>query len=126
MASVFWEVQTALLIVILFFTFARSESPCPKSFTGEGSFDPNKHLQVFDVEIRSYNGRAFVAVRLKSIKQDPRMERSDAPEGDWVFIGEAEGPFSVVTWLSRFWSFFPGEQQRLIGVGRPGIIEARL
>ena len=107
--SVFWEVQTALLIVILFFTFARSESPCPKSFTGEGSFDPNKHLQVFDVEIRSYNGRAFVAVRLKSIKQDPRMERSDAPEGDWVFIGEAEGPFSVVTWLSRFWSFFPAD-----------------
>ena len=107
--NVFWEVQAALLIVFLFFTFARSESPCPKSFTGEGGFDPNKHLQVCDVEIRSFDGRAFVAVRLKSIKQDPRMERSDAPDGDWVFIGDVEGLFSVVNWLSRFWSFFPAD-----------------
>ena len=32
--SSFVEVQAALLIVMLFFTFARSESPCPKSFSG--------------------------------------------------------------------------------------------
>ena len=60
----FVEVQAALLIVILFFTFARSESPCPKSFTGKGSFDPTKHLQVMDLELRTHEGKAYVAVRL--------------------------------------------------------------
>ena len=77
--SSFVEVQAALLIVILFFTFARSESPCPKSFSGQGSFDPTKHLQVRDVEVRmSADGKAYVAVRLKAIKQDPRIERPEA------------------------------------------------
>ena len=109
--SSFVEVQAALLIVMLFFTFARSESPCPKSFSGQGSFDPTKHLQVMDVEIRmSGEGRAYLAVRLKSIKQDPRMERPEASGGeDWIFIGNVEGPFSVLAWLSRFWSFFPAD-----------------
>ena len=81
--SSFVEVQAALLIVMLFFTFARSESPCPKSFSGQGSFDPTKHLQVVDVEIRmSGEGKAYLAVRLKSIKQDPRMERPEASGGE--------------------------------------------
>ena len=106
----FAEVQTALLIVILFFTFARSESPCPKSFTGSGSFDPTKHLQVHDVEVRSYEGRPYVAIRLKSIKQDPRVERPEASGNeDWIYIGNVDGPFSILLWLSRFWAFFPAD-----------------
>ena len=110
--SSFVEVQSALLIVILFFTFARSESPCPKSYTGKGSFDPTKHLQVKDVEVRfdEATGSAYVAVRLKAIKQDPRIERPEAAGNeDWIFIGDVDGPFSVLTWLSRFWAFFPAD-----------------
>ena len=106
--SVFSEVQAALLIVFLFFTFARSESPCPKSFSGKGSFDPTKHLEVQDLEVRTHEGSAFVALRLKSIKQDPRMERT-AGNDDWIFIGDVPGVFSVLTWLSRFWAFFPAD-----------------
>ena len=106
----FAEVQAALLIVILFFTFARSESPCPKSFSGSGSFDPTKHLQVQDVEVRSHEGHPYVAIRLKSIKQDPRVERPEAAGNeDWIFIGNVEGLFSILLWLSRFWSFFPAD-----------------
>ena len=113
--SSFVEVQAALLIVILFFTFARSESPCPKSFSGQGSFDPTKHLQVRDVEVRmSADGKAYVAVRLKAIKQDPRIERPEASGGeDWIFIGDVDGPFSVLAWLSRFWAFFPSDDASL-------------
>ena len=109
--SSFVEVQAALLIVILFFTFARSESPCPKSFTGAGAFDPTKHLQVRDIEVRtSPEGAAYVAVRLKSIKQDPRIERPEAAgNDDWIYIGNVDGTFSILLWLSRFWAFFPAD-----------------
>ena len=37
---VFWEVQTALLSLLLLFTFARSETPCPTSYSGAGALDP--------------------------------------------------------------------------------------
>ena len=111
----FVQVQTALLLLVLFFTFARSETPCPKSFSGRGSFDPTKHLQVWDVEVRRVGGRPCVAVRLKSIKQDPRMERPEAAGGeDWILIGNVEGVFSILAWISRFWIFFS------CGRGLPG------
>ena len=35
--TVFWEVQAVLLMLILLFTFARSESPLAKSHTGAGT-----------------------------------------------------------------------------------------
>ena len=68
----FEEVQAAVLILILLFSFARSETPCPKSRDG---FDADQHLRVCDVVPR---GNPFqLRVRLKRIKQDPRLERSD-------------------------------------------------
>ena len=106
--SSFEEVQSALLMVMMFFSFSRSESPCPKSFTGKGSFDPTKHLMVCDVEIRVLKGVAYLAIRLKSIKQDPRMERPEAAGNeDWVLLGVADGVFNILMWLSAFWGFFP-------------------
>ena len=108
--SSFEEVQSALLMVMMFFSFARSESPCPKSFSGKGSFDETKHLMVCDVEIRVLNGVAYLAIRLKSIKQDPRMERAEAAGNeDWIIIGVADGVFNVLLWLSAFWAFFPND-----------------
>ena len=113
--SSFWEVQAALLIVMMFFTFSRSENPLPKAFSGEGGLDLNKHLLVRDVGVRSHFDTpsqvslSYVAMRLKSIKQDPRIERPEAAGGnDEIYVGQAEGVFDVLTWLSRFWGFFPG------------------
>ena len=107
--SSFVEVQAALLVVMLFFTFARSESPVPKSFS---SFDTNKNLEVGDVGVRAHFDRgtgesvAYAAVRLKSIKQDPRMERPEASgNNDEIYVGRAEGVFDIMLWLSRFWGF---------------------
>ena len=102
----FEEVQAAVLMLMLLFTFARSETPCPKSHTGEGALDPNKHLLVRDVEVRRYQNNSYVAVRLKSIKQDARMERPEAAGGeDWIIIGDASGDFSILMWLTRLFAF---------------------
>ena len=38
--AVFWEVCLGLLLVVLLFTFSRSESPLPKAFTGADAFNP--------------------------------------------------------------------------------------
>ena len=112
--SVFWEVQAALLMVMLYFSFSRSEAPCPKSYTGAGSFDSTKHSEVGDVEVRSWldsGSRAipYVAWRLKAIKQDPRMERPEAAGNqDWVVLGRvADPPFDVFRWLHLFWKLMP-------------------
>jgi hypothetical protein len=107
--AVFWEVQAVLLQLILLYTFSRSESPLQKSWTGEGAFDPHKNLQVQDIDLKIIEGRRCVAVRLKAIKQDPRMQRPEARgDGDWVYIGESEGDCNIVMWLQLYFSFFAG------------------
>ena len=61
---VLWEVQAAVLMIVLLFTFCRSETPCPKSHTGAEAFCRTKHLQVCDVEVRAVQGVPCLAVRL--------------------------------------------------------------
>ena len=61
-------------VVMLLFTFARSESPLALAFTGENAFNADKQMQVKDVRVVS----KAVHVRLKGIKQDPRMQRPEA------------------------------------------------
>ena len=39
----FEEVQAAFLLLLLFFTFCRSESPLPKAMTGQQCFDDQQH-----------------------------------------------------------------------------------
>ena len=111
--SVFWEVQAVLLQLILLYTFARSESPLAQAQTGERQFDPLKNLQVCDVQVKMVQGVRSVGVRLKAIKQDPRMQRVEARgDGDWVWIGQSEGVCDVVMWLQLYFSFFAGIQRR--------------
>jgi len=89
-------------MLLLLYTFARSETPCPKAFSGEGAFDPEKHLQVRDIEVRRHDDRSHVAVRLKAIKQDPRMERSTARgNNDWIIVGDTQGDMSILAWISH-------------------------
>ena len=107
--TVFWEVQAMLLQLLLLYTFSRSESPLQKSWTGEGAFDPMKNLQVRDVKVATVGGKLAMGVRLKAIKQDPRMQRPEAQgEGDWVWIGESDGNTNIMLWLKLYFSFFNG------------------
>ena len=121
--DVFWEVQWALFVCILYLTFSRSECPCPKNFTGEESWDDNKHWMVRDIVIRQVGARLqwALAVRFKAVKQDPRIERGQARgdgtdrrahlEGgaDWAYVGDAPGSIlSVFMWYRRLMQFFSG------------------
>lgn len=117
----FEHVQLGLIILVLYFTFSRSECPCPKNFTGPESFDPTKHWQVADFKLRRSGDHWVLWVRFKAIKQDPRVERPQArhadpnlPAGfdvggvadskDWVPLGDVPGVphFSVAMFFKRF------------------------
>jgi hypothetical protein len=114
------DAQFGLMILILFFTFTRTEVPCPKNFTGPNSFDPQQHWQFKDFKFRpGPNGTSWVLwVLFKAIKQDRRMERPSATHApdfvdfdataereskDWVPIGDVPGSiFSIAHWFMKF------------------------
>ena len=108
--SVFWEVQIAVFILLLLYTFLRSESPCPKNYSGEDSFDSNKQLQVRDVRVEAHP-RLHALVRVKIIKQDQRLERpaAQAEGGDWVEVGaiSADPNACFLVWLRRLFALRP-------------------
>jgi len=122
--TVFWEVQFAFLLVVMLFTFSRSECPCPKAFTGKNAWDDTKHWMVRDIVIRCVSGVYVLAVRFKAIKQDRRIERPEArgdhrldvAQGeatrggsDWSFVGDLPGhALSPFKWYRLLMGFYPG------------------
>ena len=109
----------ALIALTLLLTFSRTECPCPKAWTGRGTFDLSRHWSVGDFRLlRGPNDRWVLWVRFKAIKQDSRLERpsaSHAPEWlpfdaprddfgrDWVPVGDVDDPlFSVSRWYMAF------------------------
>ena len=96
-----WEVQTAFWTVVNLFSFARTESSCPKNYTGEESFDKDYHWQNKDVRGARVEGKLCLKLNMKANKVDPRVERPEAAGGDWVYIGDVEGSvFSVIAWFT--------------------------
>jgi len=58
-----------------------------------------------------------VLIRLKAIKQDPRMARPEARgDGDWVVIADCAEPYGICYWLRLYYSFFQG---RPVDMDRP-------
>jgi hypothetical protein len=112
--SCFWEVQAALEMSIELSTFARSESIVAGAFSGERAFDDTKNLQVEDLRVfpagtrigSTYTRRSCLGVRLKGIKQDPRIERPEAQgNADWVYIGDVDDPvLSILGWVRAFFA----------------------
>ena len=108
----FYEVQFACLLLVLLFSFSRSECPCPKTLDG---LDPTSHWLWRDFQMTSVSEVPALAVRFKKIKQDRRLERpaaaptpDDAPgeSGDWVYLGDVPGTiFSLVLWFTRLLAF---------------------
>ena len=113
-------VQFSNFLLILLFSFSRSECPCPKNFTGPQSFDHKQHWQVADCGVRVLDGVQVMRVRMKVTKTDQLMERaaargtgadpSSSEKGDWVYIGrvtgEGKGHFDLMTWymwLLQLW-----------------------
>ena len=111
-ASKFGEVQMVVLMLLLFFSFARSETPLSKTYEGAGAFDAAKQLQVKDVRVVPASGEvpAHVQMRIKGTKQDPRMERASAVGNeDWVALGDTpSSPMGVLVWLQRLFALHGG------------------
>ena len=106
----FVAVQATVVMLMLLFTFARSESPLALAFTGENAFNADKQMQVKDVKVVS--GAVFV--RLKGIKQDPRMQRPEAAGNeDWIVIGDVPGSdFSIMFWVQLLFGFHHGARDQ--------------
>ena len=110
--------QFGLVMLVLLFTFSRTECPCPKTWSGADSFDPKTHWQVRDFRLLRSGEHWVLWVRFKAIKQDKRLERpsaggptdlpfedTDVGVGhDWVPIGDIPGEqlFSVAFWYQAF------------------------
>ena len=104
----FMLLQMGLLILVLLFTFSRTECPCPKTVNGRQNYDKEKHFRVEDFEVAPVKDTTTRAlwVRFRAIKQDPRVERPEARAdrgdgvvGDWSCLGEVD----VDKWNPIWW-----------------------
>ena len=92
----FEEVRAILLMWLWLFTFARSESPLPKTRNGKEDFNPEKQLCLGDVRIAKVAGKSTALFRLKGIKQDTLGQRAAAQgEGDWVIVASTGDQFDT-------------------------------
>ena len=109
----FFAVQMVFLILVLYYSFSRTECPCPKSYSGRECYDKDVHWNVCDFDIRIVAGVRALFVRFRVIKQDQRQERPAARQstGDWACLGDVpDSKWSLVRWYSRL--------QQLHGVAR--------
>ena len=109
----FFAVQMVFLILVLYYSFSRTECPCPKSYSGRECYDKDVHWNVQDFDIHATAGVPAMWVRFRAIKQDPRQERPAArtSTGDWACLGDVPGSkWSLIRWYSRL--------QQLHGVAR--------
>ena len=61
------------------------------------------------MSVRAHEGKPYVAMRLKSIKQDGLIERPEAMGNeDWIILGDAEGEFSIITWIKALFAHHKG------------------
>ena len=79
----FVAVQAAVVMLMLLFTFARSESPLALAFSGENAFNADKQMQVKDVKVVS----GAVLVRLKASRVSSRTRACSAPRRRATKIG---------------------------------------
>ena len=77
----FEDVQFVFWMLLMLYTYSRTESPNPKSFTGREAYDSDKHFNVQDFDIRVVEMRRCLMARFRVLKPDQRMERP-AARGD--------------------------------------------
>ena len=98
-----FAVQMVFLILVLYYSFSRTECPCPKTYTGRDSFDEMRHWTVSSFDIAPSAGVRALWVRFRAIKQDPRQERPAARgSGDWACLGDVpDTKWSPIKWYVR-------------------------
>ena len=108
----YWEVQSAFVMLITFFTAVRSETPLAKTYAGgKEPFDASAHWVVDDFKFET-DPEPHLKVRLKDIKQSTAEERMGSAEDDWILLGLIPesymgGIWSLRLWYTRLMTFFP-------------------
>ena len=125
--SKFEDVQLAVLLLILFYTFARTETPLSKTRGGRECYDPEEDLAWGDVRLRrdrSTRHELVTEVRFKKVKTDQRMERAEARgDGDWRIVGQVDDElWNLATWYLRLIKF----HGRKRGAAEPFFIDPSL
>ena len=109
--SSFAEVQLGFLLLLLLFTFSRSESPLSKSKEGRECWDIAEHFAWCDIRLvrDRTTGKRVMQVRFKKTKPDQRVERPEAAgDGDWAVVGGVDDPdFDLCSWYILLCSFYP-------------------
>ena len=109
--SSFADVQLGFLLLLLLYTFSRSENPLSKSKEGRECWDLNEHFAWSDIRLardRS-TGKRVMQIRFKKTKPDPRVERPEAAgDGDWAVVGGVDDPdLDLCSWYVLLCSFYP-------------------
>ena len=71
----FFAVQMVFLILVLYYSFSRTECPCPKSYSGRECYDKDDHWNVCDFDIRVTAGVRAMWCRFRSSKTLGRSGR---------------------------------------------------
>jgi len=109
--SVFWEVQSAFLQLLTYFSFVRTETPLAKTYAGgKQPHDPSQHWVVGDLKFAT-DPELHFTMRLKDIKQSTEAERTGSSE-DLVILGLIPesydgGVWSLAYWYKLLMSFYP-------------------
>ena len=101
------DVLLGLILVFMYHTMSRSETPVPKTRHGSHNFDPEQHIRCRDVRTQEVSGKTFVEWGFGHIKQDARSKRArrDPDHREWKPVGEATGILSMMAWYNRYRAF---------------------
>ena len=102
------DVLLGCILVFMYHTMSRSETPVPKTRTGQHNFDPKSHIRCRDVRVLQVSSTLQVEEwGFGSIKQDKRSKRARKdPDGrEWKPVGEATGILSMMFWFTTYLSF---------------------
>ena len=103
------DITMDFLMLLLLFTYARTESPLPKSYTGRDCYDAMVHWNMQDAVLAIVDGVKGIWIRFRAIKQDPRCERPEAQRGgDWAWIADLpNSQFSIIQAYVRYLKVIP-------------------
>jgi hypothetical protein len=107
------DVMLGVILVFMYFTMSRSETPVPKTRAGQHNFDPSTHIRCRDVKVLQVSATVQVVQwGFGAIKQDKQSKRArrDPDHREWKPVGEAAGILSMMYWF-RLYLTFVGEKR---------------
>ena len=106
------DVLLGLILVFMFHTMSRSETPVPKTRHGQHNFDHEQHIRCRDVRVTTVGTERFVEWGFGNIKQDKRSKRAkrDPDKREWKPVGEVTGILSMLFWYELYLTFVPPDR----------------